>query len=130
MCSLLALSLIIQTDRQVRLKAHAMFGKYVAIPAFVGHIVTVCRITWRNPVNQSWVITTQYWATVVECVCLVALALLYIRKAKTASNLTEKNKFVGMHVVRMFMAFSQSIFGSGSIRLTAWILWLTGKFFS
>lgn len=73
----------------------------------------------RNPVNQVFVIQAQYFATIFESILLIGLGI-WCRKMGSEE----------MHMVRMFFAFLQSVFGSGAVRLTAWMLWLIGKFFS
>ena len=75
----------------------------------------------RNPVNQVFIIQVQYFATIFESILLIVLGIGYRRKGGV--NAEE------MHMVRMFFAFLQSVFGSGAVRLTAWMLWLIAKFF-
>lgn len=76
------------------------------------------RIAWRNPVNQVRFISIQYFAMIAESLLLAANGLWFAMEGNH-----------GMHIVRMFFTWIQSVVGSGSIRLTAWILWLIGKFF-
>jgi hypothetical protein len=91
---------------------------FVALPAFFCHIAMASRIAWRNPVNQVSFISIQYWAMIFESLLLAANGIWFAM---------EKN--YPMHLVRMFFTWIQSVVGSGSIRLTAWVLWLIGKFF-
>jgi hypothetical protein len=108
-----------QHDRKVRRKAHKLFGTFVALPIFFGHLGMACRIAWRNPVNQSTFISLQYFAMIAESFLLAMNGIWFAMEGNHH----------GMHIVRMFFTWIQSVVGSGSIRLTAWILWLIGKFF-
>jgi hypothetical protein len=76
------------------------------------------RMAWHNPMSQVWLIQAQYWSGMTEMVLLICLGIMYAKK-----------KNAPMHMVRMVFAFLQSVFGSGAIRVTAWILWLLSKFF-
>ena len=108
----------VQKDPIVRNKAHKLFGMFVALPAFLCHIVMASRIAFRNPVNQATFIALQYWAMIAESLLLCANGIYFARQ-----------KNYPMHTVRMFFTWVQSVVGSGAIRITAWVLWLIGKFF-
>jgi hypothetical protein len=77
-----------------------------------------CMMAVRNPVHQIPMIQLQYFATLIESIMLIALGIMYRRKGNNE-----------MHILRMSFAFIQSVFGSGAIRVTAWMLWLIAKFF-
>jgi hypothetical protein len=107
-----------QQNEVVRKRAHKFFGYFLALPAFACHMIMACMMAVRNPVDQIFIIQLQYFATLLESVILVALGIMYRRKGNNE-----------MHILRMSFAFIQSVFGSGAIRVTAWLLWLIAKFF-
>ena len=85
---------------------------------------------YRNPVNQNKIIIFMYWCTIVDCIIGFVDGVMAIRSAKSEETELNKKKFKrGRHVLKMGSAYIQSIFGSGPIRLTAWILWIVAKFF-
>eukprot|EP00562_Extubocellulus_spinifer_P002113 CAMPEP_0178489204 /NCGR_PEP_ID=MMETSP0696-20121128/10256_1 /TAXON_ID=265572 /ORGANISM="Extubocellulus spinifer, Strain CCMP396" /LENGTH=492 /DNA_ID=CAMNT_0020116999 /DNA_START=68 /DNA_END=1546 /DNA_ORIENTATION=- len=117
------------TNTEVQHKIHRLFGYCVALPALFCHLFFASRMILRNPVNQVGVIKSLYISTVFESVLSCYIGIGYMRKAKRATDTTRKERLKQMHKVRMTFAYFQSIFGSGSIRIAAWILWVVGKFF-
>jgi hypothetical protein len=93
----------------------------LVLPSFVVHICFAAYQAYRNPIKQVKVIQFQYFAAVLESLVLAYLAIAYVRGKKKNGK--------QMHMVRMFFMFAQTVFGSGAIRLTAWLLWMIGKFF-
>jgi hypothetical protein len=78
------------------------------------------RMVMRNPAHQIFIIQVMYYAQIFESVVSVYLAMWDVRG---------KKKNIPMHIMRMVFTFLETVFGSGAIRLTSWILWMIGKFF-
>lgn len=94
-------------------------GMFFAMPALICHLIMASRIAMRNPVNQDFFIFVQYFAMIAESLLLAVNGIWYASEGNHAK-----------HMVRMYYTWIQSVVGSGTIRFTAWILWLIGKFFS
>lgn len=100
-------------------------------------------MAFRNIVNQNFVIRGQYFMIVVESLLLFASGINWAiqarrtqKKAEATDDPAEKRKlendvrmFRAKHMVRMFFTWIQSVAGSGSVRLAAWLLWVLSKFF-
>lgn len=114
--------------REVSGKAHRIFGKFFAIPAFCCHMYCAYKMIVRNPVNQNVAVVTQYWATLIDSCLLCINGVWCISKARSSHSKKEKDSWQNKHILRMGMCYFESVFGSGSIRLTAWALWLFAKF--
>lgn len=132
-------------DKKKNGKAHKVFGRFVALPAFAIHMFFTSRIVYNNPVNQTPLITTQYVFTFIDSIVLAVMGVVKIKKAnklweeaskaKSGSDkqkelITKGNTAKARHIMRMTSCFIESLFGSGAIRITAWFLWLLGKFLS
>jgi len=118
-------------------KVHRYFGRVVAFPSLLAHLYFVLRISLRNPVNQIFAIRAQYYTTLLDSLISATLGIWDMRQAlnleKKKDQISgEEKKRVGVlrnrHKLRMAFCYFQSIFGSGPIRLTAWLLWLFAKF--
>ena len=82
----------------------------------------------RNPVKQKSIIIFAYSMSLVDSCILCIDAILAIRKAKSMRSEKEKEKWKSKHIIRICFCYFQSMFGSGFIRVTAWLLWITAKF--
>ena len=133
----------VQEDANVRHAAHRFFGRYFASVAFFCHLYMAFRMAFRNIVNQAFVIRGQYFMIVVESLLLFGSGINWAiqarrteNKAEATADPVEKSKlekdvrmFRAKHMVRMFFAWIQSVAGSGSVRLAAWLIWVLSKFF-
>jgi len=117
------------TNKTLNHEYHRKFGKVVAIPSLLFHIFCTCRIIWRNPVEQTWAIRFQYIFTVADSIILAILGIKAIRDSRKPENANDQAMLRSTHKLRMAFCYFESIFGSGSIRLTAWVLWIVAKFF-
>lgn len=112
------------------MKIHKMFGKYLALPALMLHLICSTQISIRNPVNQPLVVQSQYIAMLFENSLLCYFGIKYAKQgAKEQRGSTKRETLMNKHKLRMVSCWVQSIFGSGAIRLTLWFLWLIAHFF-
>ena len=119
-----------QTHPLQHRKLHKRFGWIVCMPALMVHLIFATRMAIRNPVNQAPIIVSQYGAMIFEGFVLFCVALKYALDSEKAGDKEKKRKLMGMHKLRMVNCYIQTIFGSGAIRVSLWILYLLGHFFS
>lgn len=135
------------TNREIQLKIHRMFGMFVAIPALANHLFHTLKIVLRNPVNQQFPIMVTYYSVLFDSFLMCILGVRDMMNSKrihpdpypAIENSLKHGKPVppewktalelrNRHKLRMAFCYFHSIFGSGPIRVTAWLLWLVGKF--
>ena len=108
------------------------FGYFVALPFLFSHILMCFTMAQQNPVNQHYGIRLMYFADVLDA---ITLSISGVRNAIQARNTPDdderrKTEYKNLHKVKMAFVYIKTTFGSGAIRLTVWLLWLIGKFFS
>lgn len=118
-------------DDDARHKAHRMFGRFVAGPAMIGHVIMTTIVTLKNPVNQSVLIQFMYLNAIYSAFQRTFKGLMYAREAmylreeseyKTLREDKDYNVILNRHNVAMVRNYVWTTFGSGAIRLTSWIL--------
>lgn len=103
-------------DNKANWRAHRRFGQ-VTIGILCLHTLMMVLMAIENPVNQRYIIRIDYCLMVVETV-------YYLYKGISSAKKKEREK----HALYMFRIYLRSTMGSGSIRFSAWVLWLLGKF--
>ena len=134
--------------------AHRLFGRVVAVPALSMHLLMALVMASRNPANQAAPMRENYFIVVFTSVNFAIWGVSYAVSAREkqaeindlqmnakgkdlsdemkeqiheASKLRDfcRNK----HMVMMFQTWTQSLAGSGSVRIAIWFLWTISKFF-
>ena len=70
-------------DDDARHKAHRMFGRFVAGPAMIGHVIMTTIVTFKNPVNQSVLIQFMYLNAIYSAFQRTFRGLMYARYVPT-----------------------------------------------
>ena len=120
-------------------KAHRMFGK-VVIVIVIAHICIMGLMALENPVNQHRWIRFAYTGMVYHALSILLKGVEYARKTARSSPLKVENENQTnekiyehrlnrtKHGMYMFFLYTRTTMGSGTIRVTAWVLWLVGQF--
>jgi len=105
-----------------------MFGKVSLLIALL-HTLMMTYITVENPVNQDSMITVGYLGMVIQSVKLLYNGFKYASLTARSTG-DEKKKSKKLHEMSMFLLYVKTIRGSGTIRISAWLLRLVGQFLS
>lgn len=116
----------LQTNRNIRHKAHSIFGYYVALPALFGHSMVSMATAVVNEVNQSRYIQTMYITFIISSLYRTGKAMYYVISAREASG-DRKKELIHNHKVIMFRNYIWTTFGSGGIRMASWFTWIVGE---
>jgi len=112
----------------VRVRAHQLFGRCIALPALAGHFVMSSIMVVNNPVKQSNFIVFTYVCYLFTTGQNIYIGIQHAKQAREAAPHLRPS-LRSRHKVAMLKAYVWSTFGSGAIRLTAWMLWCFAKFF-
>ena len=137
------------SNPEINRAVHRWFGRLVAMPSYLLHYYYAWKMVLRNPVEQDPIIKFQYIGTLgmffrllsffepiiilkhifsVDNAILCFLGLNLIFLARKEKDPKKKKELHGKHKTRMVFMYIESMFGSGTIRVTAWILWMIAKF--
>mmetsp|Transcript_12843 Transcript_12843/g.19368 ORF Transcript_12843/g.19368 Transcript_12843/m.19368 type:complete len:518 (+) Transcript_12843:49-1602(+) len=115
-------------ERGEHWKTHRMFGK-VALFISLLHTFMMTLMAWENPVNQRLIIQIGYGGMVLQSARLLRNGIKYAGlTARSTGDQKKTNK--KLHEMSMFLLYVKTIRGSGTIRITAWLLWFVGQFLS
>jgi len=115
-------------ERGEHWKTHRMFGKVSLFIALL-HTFMIMYITLENFVNQRLIIVIGYWGMVYQSVRLLYYGTKYASLTARSTG-DEKKRFKKLHEMNMFILYVKTIRGSGTIRISAWLLWIVGQFLS
>ena len=120
-----------QNNESDRRRAHRWFG-WVALVVLCGHIGMAAIMAWNNPVKQHAVIKLFYIIYIIENGLrrpYQGMKCAFSSQAVREHDEAASNNFRNQHKSLMVRMYVWTTFGSGAIRLSAWILWCIGKFF-
>ncbi|KAK1741658.1 hypothetical protein QTG54_007231 [Skeletonema marinoi] len=115
-------------EREEHWKTHRWFGKVSLLIAIL-HTLMMTYITLENPVNQDFMITVGYLGMVIQSVILLQRGFKFASLTARSTG-DEKKRFKKLHEMSMFQLYVKTIRGSGTIRISAWLLRLVGQFLS
>lgn len=115
-------------DAELRKKAHRNFG-YFATFCLLAHMGGALNILYKDVVHHSIFVQMMLFSCVVMSLYYILGGIWFQWQArKHAQNGMLQKDFNWMHRTMMFYGFVHSIEGSGTIRFTAWLLWIVAKF--
>eukprot|EP00984_Skeletonema_dohrnii_P005919 scaffold2103_cov99-Skeletonema_dohrnii-CCMP3373.AAC.3 len=115
-------------DPEDHWKTHRWFGK-VSLFISLLHTCMMTYITWENPLNQDTMIVVGYFGMVIQSVMHLIRGYKYaVLTARSTGDEKKTNK--KLHEMSMFLLYVKTIRGSGTIRISAWLLWFVGQFLS
>ena len=115
-------------EREEHWKTHRMFGKVSLLIALL-HTVMMTYIAFENPVKQAPIIVICYLGIVIQTVRDLVKGIRYASLTARSTG-DEKKRFKKLHEMSMFILYVKTIRGSGTIRISAWLLWIVGQFLS
>eukprot|EP00985_Skeletonema_marinoi_P003105 scaffold1290_cov119-Skeletonema_marinoi.AAC.6 len=113
-------------EREEHWKTHRMFGKVSLLIALL-HTLMMTYITFENPVKQRLIILIGYWGMVSQSVRHLSRGIKFASLTARSTG-DEKKRFKKLHEMNMFILYVKTIRGSGTIRISAWLLWIVGQF--